>query len=140
MSWSPQANKRLTAITREFKANVQAIADALSNHDSAVQVAPVHVERAFESLSSSGLMRRRWIDRPEAETALGGVFAGASFAAPDVVGCLCDDPHKAFSRATLVALFIIGSFLFAHGTYRGRLPGSAFDERKWWPAIRRMLL
>jgi hypothetical protein len=61
-------------IKGEFGSNVQTIAEALAKHESAVQVSPVHVDRAFDALSVAGLMRRRWIDRPEAETAFGGIL------------------------------------------------------------------
>jgi hypothetical protein len=67
------------------------------------------------------------------------VFVGASFAAPDVVACLCDDPHHGIARGVLIALFVIGVFLFAHGTYRGKLPGTT-AEMRWLRVLRRFLI
>lgn len=106
MGWSQAAKSRASQIEREFKDDLRHIADCLASHDRAAAVAVVHVDRAFDALATVGLSRKRWIDRPDAETALEGALIGASFAAPDVVSALIDEAsHKGVAAGTLVALF-----------------------------------
>lgn len=141
MKWGRPAQNRAKSIESDFKADLRQIAQCLAHHDKADSVSALHADRAFEALSRCGLSRRRWFDRPESETALGGVLAGTAFSMPEVIDTLMGDlPHPGFSAGALIAFFLSGTFLFLHGSYRARLPRSLATEttlEKWG---RRVLL
>ena len=69
MPWPRESTRKAREIEQHFKDNLREIADCLANHERASSVSVVHVERAFTALANSGLTRRRWIDRPDAEAA-----------------------------------------------------------------------
>ena len=122
-TWSTPARKRAKEITASVDAEVRGIADCLADFDQRQRAARAHVDRAFSYLANAGLSRRRWINRPDTETGLGGAIIGLSFSAPDVVNTLIDgsaDPGAA--PACLISLFVIGAFFAGRGMYRARLP------------------
>jgi hypothetical protein len=139
--WSKPANARVNELHKVFKEDLRTIAGCLARHDKAVSVSPSHVHRAFESLANAGLARRRWIDRPDAETAIGGTFVGGAFAAPDAVNTLFDpSSHPGIAAGALIASFVIGTFLVIHGTFRAKLPVPAQETSQVQIWIRRILL
>lgn len=141
MGWSKAANKRATELSSEFKANLRGVADCFAGHDGAQDAVSVsHVDRAFDALASSGLLRRRWLDRPESETALGGMLIAGSFSASGIVGCFFDDPTRAISGGLFIAMFVCGAFACCHGTYRGKLPRSRAAETPSRTWARRIIL
>jgi len=104
------------------------IAESLASHDGLATVDDKHVDAAFNVLSEAGLRRQRWIDRPEAEAALGSFCIGFAFSCPDVVSVFFSEVFATnIAKILILAFFLLGVILFSHGTYRLRLPAPPQD-------------
>jgi len=140
MQWSTAASQRRNALEANFKTNLRQIADCLAAHDEAAQIAPTHVNRAFEVLANAGLHKRTWIDRPEAEASVGAFLIGFSFSCPTVIGALFEDSNKAIAQTTLLVSFIVGILMMGHAWYRGKLPATPEERTAGIVWSRRILL
>lgn len=140
MPWSKAAQTQASNIEKDFKGNLRQIADCLAAHDRATQVAPAHVDRAFECLSTHGLCRRPWLDRVEARTSVGGAAIGLAFALPDVIATLLPKAPPGLASACVISFILIGVFLVVDGWYQGTLPVPRDGRSKWYRWTARVLL
>jgi len=127
--WTRDLRVYVKTYSNDVKDNVESIAESLASHENLRMVDEKHVDAAFNVLSDAGLRRRRWIDRPEAEAALGSFLIGFSFACPDVVDVfLPATVAPAVAQFLVFGSFMLGIVLFSHGTYRSQLPSPAQDS------------
>jgi hypothetical protein len=135
MAWSKPAHQRHAVLKKSFADGLHGIAECLAKHDE-TSVSERHVNQAFQALSCVGLHRRRWTERPESFTALGGFLFGFAFSCPTGVSLLFDSAYADdISRSLLVALAIIGIFLMLFGWHTGKLPSAPRPERTIWGHI-----
>jgi len=137
--WTRALRAYVKTYSNAVRDNVESIAESLASHENLKMVDEKHVDAAFSVLSDAGLRRRRWIDRPEAEAALGSFCIGFSFACPDVVSVFLPATWApAVAQFLVFGSFVLGIVLFSHGTYRSRLPSpmqnsntTALRTRRW---------
>jgi hypothetical protein len=131
MGWNNAASKRRNALKKSFADDLNGIAECLANHNE-VSVAETHVNQAFQALSNSGLYRRRWIDRPEAEMSVGTFFMGLAFACPDAISVFVGEQNRSGVSAGLFTFFLLfGGALFGHAAWRARLPAPPPEVKSW---------
>jgi len=127
--WTRDLRAYVKTYSNGVRDNLESIAGSLASHENLKVVDEKHVDAAFNVLSDAGLRRRRWIDRPEAEAAVGSFCTGFSFACPDVVSVfLPASVAPVVAQYFVIGFFILGVVLFSHGTYRSRLPSPAQDS------------
>ena len=117
--WLPESQKAAEEARKDYDKNVRRIAVRLAHHAKAERVLAQHVHQAVQCLHESGLKKRPWYQRPEAEISAGFTCMGLAWGSPDVCASLFGEGNR-ISVGVLVAGLLIGIFLVIHGWTRGR--------------------
>lgn len=122
--WPTETTQRLNQLCELFKSNLKTVAESFAKHENAEAVLVRHVEEAYAALARLGLTSRRWYERTEFWTGIGGLLIGLAFALPDLLAAFMDDSAKrtGVTIGAIVVMGLIGIFFYAFAWARGSLP------------------
>ena len=122
--WPKETTQRLNQFSDQFKSNLKTVAESFAKHETAEAVLVRHVEEAHAALARLGLSSRRWYERTEFWTGIGGLLIGLAFALPDLLAAFMDDSAKrtGVTIGAIVVMVLVGVFFYIFAWARGSLP------------------
>ena len=122
--WPTETTQRLNQWSKQFKSNLFTVAESFAKHEGAEAVLVRHVDEAHGAFARLGLTNRRWYERTEFWTGIGGLLIGLAFALPDLLAAFMNDSAKrtGVTIGAIVVMGLIGIFFYAFAWARGSLP------------------
>lgn len=128
MKWSGAARLRRTALEKRFADSLREISDAIASQQEATEIAPAHVNRAYETVAAHGFCARRW--RPAVTIGLGTFLLGISGNLPSWIAAISGRPNQEWANVGLLVALFGGVVVLAIGWWQNHFPSA--PRSRWY--------